>query len=109
MYRRNGAEQRKLDAFARTTDGREAPPEDEATLCACFEDLLPTMKPEYSELLEAMELGGATTDEMTSRLGITANNLKVRRYRARQQLRKRLERTCRTCAEHGCLDCTCPS
>ena len=25
----------------------------------------------------------------------------------RQQLRQRLEETCRTCAEHGCLDCTC--
>jgi len=40
-------------------------------------------------------------------LGITPNNLKVRRHRARQQLRERLEEVCRTCAKHGCLDCSC--
>lgn len=40
-------------------------------------------------------------------LGITRNNLKVRRHRARKQLRARLEDLCRLCAHHGCLDCTC--
>lgn len=44
---------------------------------------------------------------MAEHLGITRNNLKVRRYRARQQLRERLEETCQACAEQGCLDCTC--
>ncbi len=77
-------------------------------ICECFEDLLPTLKAEYAELIEAMDLGGATTEEMTARLDITPNNLKVRHHRARQQLRERLEETCRTCAEHGgCVDCTC--
>ena len=42
-----------------------------------------------------------------SDLGITPNNLKVRRHRARRALRARLEETCRICAAHGCLDCTC--
>lgn len=106
-YRRRGATQRKLDALAWIPNEADMSPEDEAALCGCLEGLLPTLKPEYSELLEAMELGDATTEEMTTRLGITANNLKVRRHRARNQLRERLERSCRTCAEHGCLDCTC--
>ncbi|MFQ5537560.1 MAG: RNA polymerase sigma factor [Gemmatimonadota bacterium] len=68
-YRRRGAAQRKLDTFALASDDAEVPPEDEAALCACFEDLLPTLKPEYSELIEAMELGDVTTEEMTTRLG----------------------------------------
>ncbi len=106
-YRRKGAAQRKAETLALLADEEEISPGDEAALCGCFEDLLPTLKPEYSELLEAMELGDATVEEMTARLGITANNLKVRRHRARKQLRERLERTCRTCAAHGCLDCTC--
>jgi hypothetical protein len=28
---------------------------------------------------------------------------------ARQALKQRLEETCRICAVHGCLDCTCQS
>lgn len=106
-YRRRGASARKLERLALMLPEAGALPEDEALLCACFVDLLPTLKPEYAEILEAMELGDATTEDMASRLGITANNLKVRRHRARRRLRERLERTCRTCAEHGCLDCTC--
>lgn len=106
-YRREGATKRKLDRLALTAPGAEMPLEDDAVLCACLEDLLPTLKPEYADILRAMELGEAGTDEMASRLGITVNNLKVRRHRARRQLRERLIRTCRTCAKHGCLDCTC--
>jgi RNA polymerase sigma-70 factor (ECF subfamily) len=31
----------------------------------------------------------------------------VRLHRARQALKRELERSCGTCATHGCLDCTC--
>jgi RNA polymerase sigma-70 factor (ECF subfamily) len=81
--------------------------EDEAIVCACFEPLVATLKPEYAELIRAVELGTESPDAAAHRLGVTPNNLKVRRHRARQALRQRLEQTCRTCAEHGCLDCTC--
>jgi RNA polymerase sigma-70 factor (ECF subfamily) len=84
-----------------------AEPEDDAELCACFERLLPTLKPEYAEMIRAVELGNEPPTSAASRLGITPNNLKVRRHRARQALRQKLEETCRTCADHGCLDCTC--
>ena len=107
VYRRQGARARKLESLAAMIPDAELPPDVEDALCGCFEDLLPTMKPEYAELIEAMELDDATTEEMTARLGISPNNLKVRRHRARMQLRERLERTCRSCAEHGCLDCSC--
>ena len=96
-----------MEAFAADVDTVVVPPEDEAAICGCLEDLLPTLKPEYAEVLRALDLGEASTEELTAELGITANNLKVRRFRARKQLKERLERTCRTCATHGCLDCTC--
>lgn len=82
-------------------------PEEERVLCECFKEIIPTLKPEYAGLLEELELNGGDPEEVAARLGITRNNLKVRRYRARMQLRERLEQTCRSCAHHGCLDCTC--
>ena len=84
-----------------------AEPSADADLCRCFEGLLPTLRPEYADLIRVVDLGGEAPAAAAERLGITPNNLKVRRHRARQALRLRLEETCRTCAEHGCLDCTC--
>lgn len=85
--------------------------EDEAetrrVLCECFEALLPALKPEYAELIDTLDLQGEAAEPVAARLGITTNNLKVRHHRARQSLRRRLEETCRVCAEHYCLDCTC--
>jgi RNA polymerase sigma-70 factor (ECF subfamily) len=106
-YRRRDVSQRGLDRFAETEVEVILSPAEESALCECFRGLLPGLKPEYSHLIESMDLGGATSDEMAERLGITANNLKVRHHRARQQLRSRLESTCGVCAEHGCTDCSC--
>ena len=39
--------------------------------------------------------------------GITPNLAMVRLHRARRALRLRLEESCRACAAHGCLDCSC--
>ncbi|MCC6964559.1 MAG: sigma-70 family RNA polymerase sigma factor [candidate division Zixibacteria bacterium] len=80
---------------------------DEAALCECFRGLLPSLKPEYAELIEKLELAEQEPASVADELGIQQNNLKVRRHRARQALRQKLEETCRTCAKHGCLDCTC--
>jgi RNA polymerase sigma-70 factor (ECF subfamily) len=106
-YRRSAASRRGLERLAANEAGRNPTADDESRLCSCFRELLPTLKPEYAELIEAMDLGEADPHEMSRRLGITTNNLKVRRHRARQQLRQRLETTCGVCAEHGCTDCSC--
>jgi DNA-directed RNA polymerase specialized sigma24 family protein len=76
-------------------------------LCECFRELIPTLKPEYAALIERLELAEGDPAEVAGELNISRNNLKVRRHRARQALRERLEQTCRLCAEHACLDCTC--
>ena len=69
--------------------------------------LIPTLKPEYAEILRRVDLEGAAVPSVAAELGISANNVTVRLHRARQALKKQLERCCGTCATHGCLDCTC--
>lgn len=104
LYRHRAAENRRLTLYAREQEELIGP-EDEAVLCGCFREL--TLRPEYAQLIDELELSDGDPAQVAERLDITRNNLKVRRHRARQALRRRLEETCRFCAEHGCLDCTC--
>lgn len=109
-WRARGAEARATEALARELgDAHEPPPEVASELCACFEALLPALKPEHAEILRKVDLGGARPVDFAAEAGITPNNAMVRLHRARTALRERLVRSCRTCAEHGCLDCTCGS
>jgi RNA polymerase sigma factor (sigma-70 family) len=105
VYRRRGLESRHRaevgDGWAPSMEAEEV-----SAVCECLYDLLPSLKPEYGEIIRS-ELAEEESGEAVSRLGISGGNLKVRRHRARQELRKRLEETCRMCAEHGCLDCAC--
>lgn len=107
-YRHRQVETRYLETYGPRED-LVVEPEDEATLCACFRALLPSLPADYAELIETLELNDGDPAAAAERLQITRNNLKVRRHRARQALRQRLEETCRVCAKHGCLDCTCQS
>lgn len=106
VYRRHQVEQRSLQKVV-YEQMLEVAPETDQVLCTCFRDLIPTLKPEYAELIERLDLSDGDPTQVAAQLGITANNLKVRRHRARQALRQRLEESCRICATHGCLDCTC--
>jgi len=107
-YRRRGAEARGLEALTRELgDASEPPPEVEAALCHCFEALLPALRPEYSEILRRVDLEGGRPADFAREAGLTANNAMVRLHRARKALRADLQRSCRTCADHGCLDCIC--
>ncbi len=105
-YRKRSAEARYLETYAREADA-EMGADDRDAICECFRELLPSLKPEYAELIEQLELQPGDPGRVARELQIEPNNLKVRRHRARQALRQRLEETCRTCAVHGCLDCTC--
>ena len=111
LHRRRDAQTRGLERFAseseHATEAEDA--ELEQTACACFRDLLPTLRPEYARVLELSDLEGRPADAVAAQLGISKNNLKVRLHRARRQLRERLEQTCQLCAKHGCLDCQCDS
>ncbi len=106
-YRRRGVRAAARERLAAEVDVAFTP-EDEARACACVLGLVPTLKPEYAAVVEA-DLAGQDADVLAGTLGITKNNLKVRRHRAHRQLRERIEQTCRACAAHGCVDCTCRS
>ncbi len=108
-YRRGAADARRIEAIALALPEEPLSAETDRELCACFVELLPSLKPEYRDMIESLELKQEPPEAAARRLGIDRNNLKVRRFRARQQLKERIEETCRTCAKHGCLDCTCKS
>lgn len=106
LYRRRATSQAALERLERELATPSAAEESRAA-CACVEALIPTLKAEYAELVRRLDLGGESVETVAGALGLSANNLRVRHHRARQQLRERLEQTCRLCAKHGCLDCTC--
>lgn len=106
LYRRKDARARALERF--TQEFPEEPvAEDERLLCQCFTRLLPSVPPQYRELLSAVDLQGEDIGEVANRLGVTRNNLTVRLHRARKHLKDALTQTCQACSDEGCLDCTC--
>ncbi len=76
-------------------------------ICQCLYKLLPTLKPEYAEVVWRADLLGEPRDRLAISLGLTVNNVTVRLHRARQALKLRLEQMCRACVVHGFLDCQC--
>lgn len=108
-YRRKASNQRKLEGFAlQLSESTESTdPETERVICECIHELIPVLKPEYSELISRVDLQGNDVSSAAKALGITPGNARVRLHRARAALRIEVERSCRTCASHGCLDCSC--
>ena len=106
--RRQAVANRGLDAFAAeletTADGGEALAN---VVCACVAQLAATLKPEYADALRRIEIDQVAVKDYAEAVGISASNAGVRIFRAREALRKQVARSCGTCAEHGCLDCTC--
>lgn len=105
-YRRKAADMNRKRNYAAEEESVYEE-EDKNTICECVNELIRTLKPEYAEVTRSIELEGEDPDVVAERLGITKNNLKVRSHRARQALRKRLEETCKVCADDHCMDCSC--
>lgn len=82
--------------------------EDGRQICQCVMKLMPALPERDAELLRRVDLGDESITEMARERGERVNTLNVRLLRARRRLREQVERTCRTCAVHGCLDCDCP-
>jgi RNA polymerase sigma-70 factor (ECF subfamily) len=70
-------------------------------------ELAATLKPEYAEALQRIDVDGAAVKDYAAHAGISPSNAGVRVFRAREALRKQVARSCGTCADHGCFDCTC--
>ena len=107
-YRRSGASERALATLARQLDEEMEPDLDERNaVCRCVSRLSETLKPEYALALRRIDVDGLSVREYAAEAGISPNNAGVRVFRAREALRKRVVRWCGSCAEHGCIDCTC--
>lgn len=106
--RRQAVANRRLDEFAAELETtRDGGGELAKVVCACIGQLAGTLKPEYADALRRIEVDQIPVKDYAEAVGISASNAGVRIFRAREALRKQVARSCGTCAEHGCLDCTC--
>ena len=107
-FRRRDAASRAIETFTRELESQTAPePELEAEICACIGRLATTLKPEYAEALQAIDVQGMAVKAYAEQRGLSPGNAGVRVFRAREALKKRVTDSCGTCAEHGCRNCTC--
>jgi RNA polymerase sigma factor (sigma-70 family) len=107
-HRRNASASRGLAALAAELEQQSEPDADmQGAICRCVGQLAVTLKPEYADALKRIEIDGIAVKDYAVEAGISSANAAVRVFRAREALRKQVARSCGTCAEHGCLDCTC--
>ncbi len=105
-YRRSGTERRVFSAeVAEETATHHT--EIVGEVCTCIRALLPALKTEYAQIIQRVDLNEESLADVANTLDITPNNAAVRLHRARAALRLQLQRSCGTCATHGCLDCGC--
>lgn len=106
--RRHAVAARRLEAFAAELDESAAPTgEVHDAVCRCVARLADTLKPEYATALRRVEIDGVSVKDFAAENGISSSNAGVRIFRAREALRKQVARSCGTCADHGCYQCTC--
>ena len=105
-HRRGAAGARAMQRYADEAS-EEVPVEEPRRICPCVAKLSKTLKPEYAEALQRVEVDGRPVKDVAAELGISANNAAVRVFRAREALRKEVATPCGACAEAGCTDCSC--
>jgi RNA polymerase sigma factor (sigma-70 family) len=107
-YRRHVSKEKALAAWTRELEASALlSPELHHEVCDCLHDIVEGLKPEYSEILRAVDIGEQRVHDFARQHRLSISNAGVRIHRARAALRKHLLRICATCAEHGCLNCTC--
>jgi RNA polymerase sigma-70 factor (ECF subfamily) len=109
-YRHRASTGRAFENWAREFKTEQAPdPDLHRDICGCISTLLETLKPEYQEALQVVDLEEGSLNDLAQQSGITPGNAAVRVHRAREALRKQVVTACGSCCEHGCLDCRCKS
>ena len=100
---------RALDAFADESES-SLPALDRAPAkpCPCVTRIARSLKPEYATILQRVDVEGMSLKAFAADQGISASNAAVRAFRAREALRRQVMVVCGTCADGGCVDCTCP-
>ncbi|WP_291984566.1 sigma-70 family RNA polymerase sigma factor [Luteitalea sp.] len=107
-HRRHVAETHGLAAFAEEMAVAVEPSAElHLEICQCVGRLAQTLKPEYAQAIRAVDIDEMPVKGFAEAAGLTPSTAGVRLFRARAALRKQVVRSCGTCAEHGCLDCSC--
>lgn len=111
-YRKSEAENRRMakllaDMKARGEDQAVPPRDWDAAVCACFQGLLPSLKPRYAEVIRRVDLAGESKLTVGRDLKIKRATMDVLLHRARSTLRERLEILCGACSRERCLECFC--
>jgi RNA polymerase sigma factor (sigma-70 family) len=105
-YRRNAARSKAMDQLGAGWK-EDYEPELQAETCACIQEVIRGLKPEYREAIEEVDLAGESVESFARARRTTPNNASVRLHRARKAVAKKLTAVCGTCATHKCIDCTC--
>lgn len=108
-YRLRARSERLEKAFERqmTVESQMVEEEIDLLVCACLYKLLPTLVDDYAAIIWRVDLLGEDRADVRDSLELSESAFRVKLHRARQALRDRLEQSCRTCPEHGFLDCGC--
>jgi RNA polymerase sigma factor (sigma-70 family) len=107
-YRRHTSREKAFETWTRELEISTQPTtEVQNEVCSCLGEMLEGLKPEYSEVLRAVDIGEQRVQDFAKQHRLSASNAGVRVHRARAALRKQLLQVCSTCAEHGCMNCTC--
>ena len=108
-YRRRATRQRAEVAYE--SEGTEPVVQADADCdqrpCHCVGDLLPTIRPDYAEIVRRADLNEEPRVRIAAELGLTANNFGVRLHRARRALKAKIEAHCSTCCGSDFLSCDC--
>lgn len=106
-HRKSTTRTRGLEVLSAEPEDAALAPDERASVCACLAELAQTLPPDDAQAIRRVELDGIAVKAWAAEVGITANHAGVRLFRARERLRRAVARSCGTCAEHGCVDCTC--
>jgi len=107
-HRRLGSADRALALWAAEVEGTTATSQaEDARVCRCVMTVAASLKPEYADALQRIEVDGAAVRAFALERGISSSNAAVRVFRAREALRRGVVATCGECATGGCADCTC--
>lgn len=106
-YRKSAVRQRAQQYLESAKNYAVDSEEAESAVCACLYRLLPTLPPQYAQVIWRIDLLGQPRSQVAKSLRISANNMAVRIYRARRALRIALKGFCITCPIHGFLNCSC--
>jgi RNA polymerase sigma factor (sigma-70 family) len=107
-YRHEAVSGRMLEQWAREIETSVEPDtETRASVCECILEVLPELKLEYQQAIQAIDLDEKSLKEFGEQAGISPTNAGVRVHRARQALKKQVVKTCGACAKQGCIDCDC--